>query len=370
MPHSNAVSVRQNEWLNKVDKKGWLAADVTKNVIAIQLCDEHLAIIIDLMRKTKKKHLQLTDITLQQFNNPSLDKLMGSAKSLLKEGFGIVVIQGLPVDSFAVEDIKRMYVGLSLYFGQLISQSRFGELVGENFVKPDGGRGVHRLGALPLHNDPIEVLSLCCIRKAATGGENKLVSSLKVWEIIEKTHPEFLPILYKGFRVYLAGEQRPDQGEFTSEPIPIFSIKDGLRSCWMNVNSVELLAEARGEAMTAMECEAIRYLLSVIRSEELSIQIQLEPGEMIYINNFEVMHSRLDFTESTDTEKFRYLLRLWLQSTPARPMIEQLNIHQNKSGLQGIDAQLGLENGEYSKIGNSKITKMLIKVPDAQKILV
>ncbi|KAF3997028.1 TauD/TfdA family dioxygenase [Glaciimonas immobilis] len=337
---SEAVDTLENEWLNKVEKKGWSAADVTKEPVTIQLSDEHLIIIIELMEKTKQKGLRLEDIKPHHFHEPLLEELMRSTRYALKEKIGFVIIRGLPVSTFSIDDIKRMYVGLSSYFGQPVSQSRFGDLVGENFVRAGDGRGGHRAGPLPLHNDPIEVLSLCCIRKAVSGGENTLVSSLKVWEIIEKTRPNYLPIFYRGFRVHLAGEQRPDQEDFTSEPVPIFSEKYGLRSCWMNVSSVELLAKARGDVMTDVEREAVRYLLSVIRSEELCISIQLEPGEMIYINNFEVMHSRLDFTESTDPENFRYLLRLWLQDTPSRPMIDQLNIHQNKSGLQGIDMQL------------------------------
>lgn len=364
-PDASGVGMR--EWPIGIVKKGWLANEITKELITIQLSDEHLLTIVNLMEKTKKNKIPITSMTQLHFNDQSIVDLMMKAVTTLKFGYGLVIIRGIPVDSFDIEDIKRIYVGLSLHFGQLVSQSRFGELVGENFVKPDGGRGVHRLGPLPLHNDPIEILSLCCVRKAASGGENKLVSSLKVWEIVEREHPEYLPILYRGFRVYLAGEQRVDQREFTSEPVPIFSVKDGLRSCWMNINSVELLAEARGELMTDEERAAIRYVLSVIKSEELSIKIQLEPGEMIYINNFEVMHSRLHFTESEDPNNFRYLLRLWLQDTPARPMINQLNIHQNKSGLQGIDAQHSLPKDEYSKVGENFITKMLIAASDERK---
>ena len=57
----------------------------------------------------------------------------------------------------------------------------------------------------------------------------------------------------------------------------------------------------------------------------------------MFINNFEVLHSRQSFTQWEDPAKARHLLRLWIQSDPPRPLPSEMLVWHNPSKLQGID---------------------------------
>ena len=48
----------------------------------------------------------------------------------------------------------------------------------------------------------------------------------------------------------------------------------------------------------------------------------LEPGEIIFCNNFSVLHARTEFRNSA--EKTRLLARLWLNTPGGRPVVPEL----------------------------------------------
>jgi hypothetical protein len=66
--------------------------------------------------------------------------------------------------------------------------------------------------------------------------------------------------------------------------------------------------------------EALDLFNAIAEREDIGLDFMLEPGEMMILNNFVVLHARTRFTDSA-TRK-RYLLRLWLDVPNGRPVAE------------------------------------------------
>ena len=69
------------------------------------------------------------------------------------------------------------------------------------------------------------------MRDAKEGGLSLYASSLKAHEIIAREHPEYLPVLERGFRCDRRGEEAPEDTPVTPYRVPVFSAEDGLLSC-------------------------------------------------------------------------------------------------------------------------------------------
>ena len=70
---------------------------------------------------------------------------------------------------------------------------------------------------------------------------------------------------------------------------------------------------------------------------DVKLEFQLEPGEIMYLNNFEVLHARTNYQDWDDVARRRLMLRLWLELDPPRPLNPDLLTFRNASGRKGID---------------------------------
>jgi hypothetical protein len=213
--------------------------------------------------------------------------------------------------------------------------------MGEVRVRPNKiDRGYSRTGPLTFHNDRIDMLALFCIRAALSGGANVFVSLLKVYEVITHEHPEILPILERGLYMHRLGEQPAGEGPVTSHRVPIFAVADNLLSGLVSANAVlDLQLRYFADTLKPEEIKALEVMKAIFHRPELGFRLMLDPGEMIFINNYEVLHSREDFKDPETPDQGRFLLRLWLAGRPWRPKVPEMIVFNNRSGEQGIDPQ-------------------------------
>ena len=68
--------------------------------------------------------------------------------------------------------------------------------------------------------------------------------------------------------------------------------------------------------------------------------MDLEPGDIQFLNNRLIMHGRADYDDASDLERKRLLLRLWLMMPdwPARP--PTMNMHASHDRAAGGIAQI------------------------------
>ena len=74
---------------------------------------------------------------------------------------------------------------------------------------------------------------------------------------------------------------------------------------------------ACGGALTALQLEAIEYIESA--AERLAHASTMQPGDITFMNNYVVLHSRTGFVNGPDPANARLLLRLWLRRDGLRP---------------------------------------------------
>ncbi|MBV9842537.1 MAG: TauD/TfdA family dioxygenase [Sphingomonadaceae bacterium] len=330
---------REDGWPNFA-KKGWSAAEFDGEAPTRTLTARQIALLLTLADRTKELNLAVVDITREVFDHPELHEAFADWARAFRDGQGLLTLRGLPVRERPLDDIWRIYWGIGAHFGIGVSQNTHGQLQGTVAVQPGGvGARVYATSTMaPLHCDRIDILSLLCINKARSGGENVFASSLKVWELIEAERPDILARLKRGYPQHRNHEEPEGCAPVTPYRVPVFGEADGLRSAYYGGNAMLVHQEQMfAEILTDADREALIYLADVMNRPELALRQTLEPGDAVFINNMELTHSRTAFEDGDDPAERRLLLRLWLQGRPCRPIPQDMRVIHNPSGMLGIE---------------------------------
>ena len=164
---------------------------------------------------------------------------------------------------------------------------------------------------LPYHTDLSDVFGLLCVRKARAGGLTSLVSSAAVYNELLSHHREHLGLFYRP--MYYA-----HLGTGNDSKSPVFSYHDGKLSCRYLRQYIELGAELQQRPLSRVETDALDIFDTIIHNPKIRLDMMLEPGDMIFANNYSVMHSRTSFEDFEQPDQCRKLLRLWLKMPNAR----------------------------------------------------
>jgi hypothetical protein len=332
------VFEREDGWPTTA-KAGWLASEFDTAANARAFSPRELELLTSLVEKTKEMGLAVTEITREVFTHPELEDSFADWVRSLKFGQGLLQLKGFPVRSLPEDDIWRMYWGIGSHFGIGVSQNTNGQLQGKVTVTPGivSGRVYGTSTMASLHSDRIDFLTLLCINKAKSGGENVFVSTLKAWELIEAERPDILALLKRGYPQHRMGEEPEGCAPVTPYRVPVFGEAAGLRSCYIagNVN-IGMQQRHFGDILTDKDVEALDYLRAVLDRPELHLRQMLEPGEAVFINNMEIGHSRAAFDDGDGPFEKRLLLRMWLQGRPIRPIPQDMRVIHNPDGNLGI----------------------------------
>ena len=322
-------------------REGWLGAELDREALYWDFTPAHLAAIDELMARVEKAGLPFHEIRRQHFSHPALDDDLAALLAHIKSGPGIVIMRGFPVDRYDPERMQAVYWGVGAHFGKGCSQSADGDYLGYVTNVEKASRGYTTSRELHLHTDSAEIVGLLCVRDAKEGGLSVYASSLKVHEIIVREHPEYLPVLERGFRCDRRGEEAAEDEPVTPYRVPVFSTEGGLLSCRYVRGVIDKGAEAAGEKLTDLEKAALACFEEVARRDDVRFEVMLRLGEASVINNYEILHARTGFVDWEEPEKKRLLYRLWLEGEPPRPMRREVHLYQNRSGRMGVDPQPG-----------------------------
>lgn len=337
------------------EKKAWLGAGLSKEAITVSFDRAQLGAIDELMAGIKSRGLRYQDITPRDFQHPALNDFLTSVLLELKNGRGLVVLRPLPVDRYGLEDVEKIYWGIGSHFGVARSQSTAGDLLG-HVTNRGTSRGYNNARQLPMHVDSAEIVGLLCVRRAKEGGENVLASASAMYEIIKRERPEYVPILERGYRYHRRGEEAPGDEPITPYDVPVFSVAGGIMSCRYSRERVDLAARDLGQPLTKQQRAAFDFFEALAFREGVRFDLTLEPGEVLFSSNFDMLHSRTGFVDWDEPDRKRLVLRLWLEDTPPRPLKREVFSYQNRSGLQGIDPQPDRQAGrmEFLAVDNRK----------------
>ena len=290
----------------------------------------------------------LEEMTRGDFDHPAVNTLMASVRRELFEGRGATVLSGIDLERFSGEAFERICWGLGTHLGVAAPQSYRRDRLGYVQKEPNNptARGYLMDVELRSHTDFHEILSLACVRRASTGGESGLVSSLAVHNRILESRPELLAALYDGFYQEWAGAQ-----PVSEEKIPIFCRVGDQVSCYYHPLAILNAAKALAVALPSALEEAMRVFRDVADGPDLRTDFMLEPGELVFWHNFLVLHSRKAFQDHGDPK--RLLLRLWLNVPRGRSMHPAFTA---RARAMDFEHERGRPAIDYTKYGTFKPT--------------
>lgn len=211
------------------------------------------------------------------------------------DGLGVVVISGLPVHEWTVEDSKLFWWCFGLHLGIPGAQNGHGELIGNiknefhsSEVKqnraPIGEVRQYRTNeAIGFHCDAADVVGLLCLRSAGiTGGRSRLASSVTVFNTLLQRRPELVPLLFKPTPL----DTRGDGGVKWFYVTPAAYFKGILRTFW---HTEYFLSAYQHKSAPTGPSKQLQELVSVYDSianePENYLELDFNEGDIQLISN-------------------------------------------------------------------------------------
>lgn len=254
-----------------------------------------------------------TDVTAADFGGPVLEELMAAARYDIFAGRGAVLLSGIDMTRYSLEEFQRLHFGLGAHLGLAVEQSARHDRIGIVRKEPNPEkRGYLNDTELGPHTDYHEILSLACARPAEEGGVSGFVSAAAVYAVMKEERPDLLPALEEGFFYPTS------LSTVTDYKVPTFSVVDGHIAIYNYVIYIAQAADIMGVPVPPKLVEALRYLFTICKRPELMASFMMQAGEIVFWHNFRVMHSRTSFKNVPGLE--RTLMRLWLHAYERFPM--------------------------------------------------
>ena len=250
----------------------------------------------------------------------------------VRSGRGFVVIRGLPLGS--LDEFIAAVCETGKYFGEQLSQNAQGERVG-HVIDASGEDPTPRLYRSNLelrpHSDITAMISLACWQKSQSGGESVVVSGVTVHDEMRRRALQLLAPLYRGYHYHRLGEEGPGEEPVTHR-IPVFAVRNGQLSCRYQRSGIAGGHKAAGVPLTEEDVAAFNLFDEVAKAPENRLSFFLERGEMLVLNNYTLLHARTQFTNFSEPERQRRLIRLWLDRPGFRDVPQEFN-HFRTNGV-------------------------------------
>ena len=257
----------------------------------------------------------LLDMTSEDFSLGVFADVVKDIEFDLRHGIGVSVIRTLPVHRWTPIETLIAYWGIGCQLGTPLSSNANGDMIGHVIdlgadYQQANTRGYDTNSKLSYHADQCDVVGLLCRQTAQQGGVSKLVSTAAVHNELLVRRPDLLAVLKEPLYFSWMGEQ-----ESGSEPwyrAPVFDFVDGTFNCAPGVNHIRKGHVLPGApALTERQSEALTLFEQVC--EELEFSMDFMPGDIQFLNNALIAHTRSEFTDWAQKDRRRHLLRIWLR---------------------------------------------------------
>ncbi|MGE0717638.1 MAG: TauD/TfdA family dioxygenase [Alphaproteobacteria bacterium] len=270
----------------------------------------------------------LPDVTPATFPLPTLAPRMARMADELRHGSGVVLLRGIPRERFSADDIGLVYYGLGVHMGRPLAQSYLGELLGSVIDVSDveeTPRGYHAGGRQGFHTDgsACDIVGLMCLRGAKSGGASRIVSAVALRNALVERRPEFADAIYDGYYYRkMDNDAKYGRGMYlTKEPVAVFAEGGGEFFCNLNGGDIRRAVEKGDATLSPLQAEAYDELQKLAASPEFHLDMDIGEGDIQFLNNRTILHSRLGYDDHPELARRRHMLRIWLEvpGWPARP---------------------------------------------------
>ena len=274
---------------------------------------------------------------------PSLAPLVAEARQALTRGRGFILIRGVPVDLWSPRQCAIAYFGLGAKIGEPVSQNAMGHIlghvkdVGVDYARPTG-RGYQTAARLPYHTDSSDVVGLLCLKPSRAGGLSSIASSAAIHNEMLRRDPTLVAALMQPVHRDRRGEVPAGAREWYAVPVFNPTPDGGLVTTY--VRSAMRKAQRFDDVpRLTPEIEAACDLLdSLAESPEIHLDMEFRPGDIQFLSNHWVLHSRTAFEDFAEPERRRHLFRLWLACADGPMVPEAFTAHWQGATASGRPA--------------------------------
>lgn len=285
----------------------------------VTLSDADNAELRAALAHAKSRGLGVPALSAADFPLPTLAARFRSVRDEVVDGRGVVLVRGLTIDDIPAADAATIYWGVGTHMGRGRAQNAQGEMlghvtdIGQDYRTNPNARGYQSRLRLPFHNDLMDIVGLLCLMPARSGGESRIVSSTAIHNAVIQQRPDLIDTMYQPFPMDRRGEAASNRKPWYTGP---FFERIGSRLfCRYNRSYIESAKRFPDvPPLTDQQVAAMDLIDSLCEDPSLCLDMELRRGDMQFISNYTVLHSRNAFEDWPDTERRRYLLRLWLET--------------------------------------------------------
>jgi alpha-ketoglutarate-dependent taurine dioxygenase len=262
--------------------------------------------------------------TPADFDMTNCHAAMAEVRRILKQGVRFAVVDRLPLDELSQDEAQCIYWLLSSMVARPVAQKLDGTMVydvhdtGQQALPGSGIRPDKTNIEIRFHIDnaynttPPEIVGLLCLKTAKSGGTSRVLSFHTVYNELLARRREHLPRLYRPFWFDRQREFFPGEPETFSAPVFEDGDEGELRARF-SVHQINSGYAMRGQPVDNAGAAALAATLEIFDEPDISIDFEFQPGEIQFVDNRTLGHSRTEFEDWPEPDRRRHLVRLWLR---------------------------------------------------------
>jgi hypothetical protein len=272
------------------------------------------------LRHALAKSDDVLELGRDDFPLPTLQHRLLEIERELINGRGFVRLRGLERDAYNQTEMEIIYWGIGMHLGSPWPQNKHGHVLGDVIDQQKApndptARG-NELGsvALPFHCDGSDLVGLLCLSNGISGGLSAVANSVTIHNRLVRESLDLAAALYEPFPYDFRGEQA--SGGKPYYELPVFT--EWNDRLFVRCIPPYIMASQRHSTaprLSDAQRKALGRLVELADDPELHILMDLQPGDMQFINNFHVMHGRTRYQDDRSSRKVRHLKRLWLETS-------------------------------------------------------
>lgn len=307
--------------MQRVDHpSAWRGADLaTRDDWRLVLDAGHNRELRQALAHARARGVDVPALRAGDFPLPTLAPVFDAMRREVIDGRGFCLVKGLRIDDLSSADAALIYWGIGSHIGSPMAQNAQGEVLGHvtdlglDFHRDTNVRGYQTRLRLPFHNDNADIVGLLCLRTARSGGLSRVVSSPMLLNIVLERRPDLMDVMLAPW--YLDRRGETPEGKAPYYTGAFFEQAGGRLFCRYNrayIESAQRFPDV--PRLTPRQVEALDLMDTLCHDPALHLEMPLEPGDMQFVNNYAVLHSRSRYEDWPEPERRRYLLRLWLET--------------------------------------------------------
>ncbi|MFU8871708.1 TauD/TfdA family dioxygenase [Micromonospora sp. SL4-19] len=281
----------------------------------LRLSEVHQDEVLDALAAVRAAGVGLDDVSPELFPLPTLGPHLRRLAVDVTHGRGFALVQGLPVGALAEHDAALVALGVAGHVGGIVPQGP--ERMPVIHVRDEGAdparsttRSHQHSQQLGFHADPTDAVALLCLWPARSGGQSAIVSSVAVHNALVDARPDLACLLYQPWWF----DRRTGDGPDSFHQQPVYAVSpDGRLTVRYGPDYMRSAQRSpHVPPLTSQQWEALEAVDRLNHDPRFLLTMDLRPGDLQFLNNHVILHSRTAYADHPDPTRRRHLLRLWL----------------------------------------------------------